>query len=433
MSKYLISDNILQDTADSLRAKLDIESKIKPSEFASKINDIVTNTGAFQVETVEEMNALTKMKVGDYCVVKGVPTYVMPGQDEEVTFSRFSGEPIDLLNGVYDNCLFIFSLEDLYSNNLLSTNHVVSGATGCRTYKDIIPRNNDSYTFNIYNYKHLVFRRQILKDEHPYFVDLNNYTFKSMTSSSSWVQKIYKDNVTGNYLSNITKTTSNNRYKLYCYYNNANSTLGSSNGISKDGYQGNLMNFGGSWSNYNIYYYRLQSTTVDHLVYQYRENSGWVDVTDDILVPQTNITPTTSSQTPRIPDGYRGFKNITVNAIQTETKTTTPTAVQQVITPASGKYLSQVTVNATPLETITITATTEQQTITPTQGKVGISQITVNPVASSVDPNIVAENIKKGVTILGITGTYEGIVPKDEYDYQLNTAKEIAGIEGGDN
>ena len=181
-----------------------------------------------------------------------------------------------------------------------------------------------------------------------------------------------------------------------------------------------------------LYGCRLETTTIDHLVYKYNGTS-WVDVTDDILVPQTNITPTTSSQTPRIPDGYRGFKNITVNAIQTETKTTTPTAVQQVITPASGKYLSQVTVNATPLETITVTATTEQQTITPTQGKVGISQVVVNPVASSVDPNIIAENIKKGVTILGITGTYEGIVPEDEYDYQLNTAKEIAGIEGGDN
>ncbi len=59
-------------------------------------------------------------------------------------------------------------------------------------------------------------------------------------------------------------------------------------------------------------------------------------------------------------------------------------------------------------ETKTIIPTTSQQTINPSSGKNGITQITVNPVTSSIDANIVASNIKKNVSILGVTGTYEG-------------------------
>ena len=59
-------------------------------------------------------------------------------------------------------------------------------------------------------------------------------------------------------------------------------------------------------------------------------------------------------------------------------------------------------------ETKTITPTTSQQTINPSSGKNGITQITVNPVTSSIDANIVSGNIKDGVSILGVTGSYEG-------------------------
>lgn len=428
MSKYLISDTILQDTADSLRAKLETQAKIKPSEFASKIDDIVTNTGAFQVETVEEMNALTKMKVGDYCVVKGVPTYVIPETD--TIFTRFTGNPEDIMNDTYKDYMFMilsycWSAGSSSKYRALTSNYAKDGSYNIVTLATIggsLPSTLTRVPLNSNQVFQFIKTDQGLKIK---FMDgkylCNGGTYGVSTSMSD-----------DNYLPiiDITKTSGTNDYRLKVSDTQCLDDVGSWPWVRK----GSIYSSGNTDSNLRfLFYAKLQSTTVDHLVYEYRENSGWVDVTDDILVPQTNITPTTSSQTPRIPDGYRGFKNITVNAIQTETKTTTPTAVQQVITPASGKYLSQVTVNATPLETITITATTEQQTITPTQGNVGISQITVNPVASSIDPNIVAENIKKGVTILGITGTYEGIVPEDEYDYQLNTAKEIAGIEGGDN
>lgn len=56
----------------------------------------------------------------------------------------------------------------------------------------------------------------------------------------------------------------------------------------------------------------------------------------------------------------------------------------------------------------TITPTTSQQIITADQGYTGIGTATVQPVTSSIDQNIVAGNIKKNVTILGVTGTFEG-------------------------
>lgn len=64
-------------------------------------------------------------------------------------------------------------------------------------------------------------------------------------------------------------------------------------------------------------------------------------------------------------------------------------------------------------ETKTITPTTSQQTITPSQGKNGITQATIEAVTSSIDANITAGNIKKDVTILNVTGTYEGIDTSD--------------------
>lgn len=63
------------------------------------------------------------------------------------------------------------------------------------------------------------------------------------------------------------------------------------------------------------------------------------------------------------------------------------------------------------IESLGITPTTSSQTITATGGVDGYSPITVNAVTSSIDANITAGNIKKNVTILGVTGTYEASLP----------------------
>lgn len=55
-----------------------------------------------------------------------------------------------------------------------------------------------------------------------------------------------------------------------------------------------------------------------------------------------------------------------------------------------------------------VTPTTSQQTVSIPSGYDGLDAVTVDAVTSSVDPNITAGNIKSGVTILGVQGTYSG-------------------------
>ncbi len=59
-----------------------------------------------------------------------------------------------------------------------------------------------------------------------------------------------------------------------------------------------------------------------------------------------------------------------------------------------------------------ITPTTSQQNVVPDSKYNGLSKVVVNAVTSAIDDDIKAGNIKKGVSILGVTGTLEeGIIP----------------------
>lgn len=55
-----------------------------------------------------------------------------------------------------------------------------------------------------------------------------------------------------------------------------------------------------------------------------------------------------------------------------------------------------------------VTPSTGQKVITPEENYNAITKVTVEAVTSSIDSNIKPENIKAGVTILGVTGTYQG-------------------------
>ena len=64
--------------------------------------------------------------------------------------------------------------------------------------------------------------------------------------------------------------------------------------------------------------------------------------------------------------------------------------------------------NPAVIESLNVTPTTSAQTIRPGGGVDGFSPVNVSAVDSGIDANIVAENIKKDVTILGVKGSYEG-------------------------
>lgn len=93
------------------------------------------------------------------------------------------------------------------------------------------------------------------------------------------------------------------------------------------------------------------------------------------------------------------------------------TAIQAkgVSVPASAKldtydtYVGQIQQGSTPrLQSKSASPSTSQQTITPDNGYDGLSQVTIGAVTSAIDSNIQAGNIKQGVTILGVAGSYAG-------------------------
>ena len=123
------------------------------------------------------------------------------------------------------------------------------------------------------------------------------------------------------------------------------------------------------------------------------------------VIDTLNVTPTTSAQTITAPSGTDGYSPVNVSAVTS--------AIDANI--QSGNIKSGVTILGTTGSVVelqgsteTVTPTTSQQTITPTSPSNGLTSVTVNAVTSSIDNNIQAGNIKDGVTILGVTGSYTG-------------------------
>ena len=93
----------------------------------------------------------------------------------------------------------------------------------------------------------------------------------------------------------------------------------------------------------------------------------------------------------------------------------------------------------TVLQDKTITPTTTEQFITADEGYDGLGTVTVEAVTASIDENITAENIKKDVEILGVTGSYEGSgggggnatleTTDTEFNYNDNYASLLTSIE----
>lgn len=127
-----------------------------------------------------------------------------------------------------------------------------------------------------------------------------------------------------------------------------------------------------------------------------------------VVLQNKTVNSSTSSQVITYDADYDGLSSVTVNPYVLDSKSIYPSTIGQIVT-SNADGLSSVTVNAARLQNRTVDPSTVQVDVAITGNfYYGLSQVTVNPVTSSIDSNIVAGNIKDGVTILGVTGNYSG-------------------------
>ena len=79
-----------------------------------------------------------------------------------------------------------------------------------------------------------------------------------------------------------------------------------------------------------------------------------------------------------------------------------------VLLKTSGTYCAENIEVVPVVEDVTVSPSTEAQVETPSEGYCGIGQVNIGAVTADIDANIVPENIKEGVSILGIVGTLSG-------------------------
>ncbi|MBO7715672.1 MAG: hypothetical protein J6S85_19070 [Methanobrevibacter sp.] len=84
------------------------------------------------------------------------------------------------------------------------------------------------------------------------------------------------------------------------------------------------------------------------------------------------------------------------------------------------------------IDELNVTPSTSAQTITAPGGTDGYSPVNVAAVTSAIDANIVAGNIKKDVSILGVTGNYEGVAPSGTKSITTNGIHDVAGYANAD-
>lgn len=85
-----------------------------------------------------------------------------------------------------------------------------------------------------------------------------------------------------------------------------------------------------------------------------------------------------------------------------------PTKEKQIFNHDGAYGYDKVVVNSIILQDKEVIPTKEEQTIKADENYNGLSQVKVNAVTSQADNNIISENIKNGIDILGVTGNFVG-------------------------
>ena len=169
-----------------------------------------------------------------------------------------------------------------------------------------------------------------------------------------------------------------------------------------------------------------------------------VNVPSDVNNQNKTVSPSTSSQTVEADSGYSGLGTVTVNAVTAAIDSNIQSAnILSGVTILgvegsdagydagysagesdgeaagyqngydAGYTDGQAACPAPALTSLSVTPSTSAQSFDPAdEGYEGFDSVSVSAVTSAIDQNIVAGNIKSGVTILGVQGTVqEGITP----------------------
>lgn len=151
----------------------------------------------------------------------------------------------------------------------------------------------------------------------------------------------------------------------------------------------------------------VKSSDSQQVVTPSGNNVGLSSVTvNPYILDDKTVDSSTNSQI--ITSSEDGLASVTINPYVLDSKTVDSSTVTQVIT-SDEDGLQSVTINPYVLESKTVNPSWVDQTVTPSANKDGLSSVKVNKVTSDIDPNIAPNNIKLGVSILGVTGQYDPI------------------------
>ena len=150
----------------------------------------------------------------------------------------------------------------------------------------------------------------------------------------------------------------------------------------------------------------VKSSETEQVIIPSGDKVGLSSVTiEPYVLDSKTVKSSTSIQT--VTSSKDGLSRVTVEPYVLDSKTIDSSTVRQIVT-SDEDGLSSVTVEPYTLESKTVDAGWEDKVVIPTTAD-ALSSVKVNKVTSSIDPNITPNNIKLGVSILGVTGQYDPI------------------------